>query len=144
MEQRLIELAERITKAAREMAIDEAYLKANPPKVVIVHPEMGHGLRDDPYFVPVERYKNHKVMDGELGGYFTADGKDMRVRFIAQSAVYKQPEYIETKIPLYGMPEVPELFRPVEHPLGLCPFALTQPALAVLGGFAVPTRWAFG
>ncbi len=95
MEQRLIELAERITKAARERAIDEAYLKANPPKVV-------------------DRFA------------------------VAPHA------YIETKIPLHGMPEAPELFRPVEHPLGLCPFALTQPALAVLGGFSVQTGWAFG
>ena len=47
-------------------------------------------------------------------------------------------------VPLPNMPEAPELFRLVEHPLGLAPFPLSQPALAVIGGFTLPTGWAFG
>lgn len=39
-------------------------------------------------------------------------------------------ETITVVVPLHGLPEKPELFRPVEQPLGLCPFPLTPVALA--------------
>ena len=51
---------------------------------------------------------------------------------------------IEVKVRLGPMPESPDLFRLVEHPLGLAPFPLSQPALAVIGGFTLPSGWAFG
>lgn len=38
-------------------------------------------------------------------------------------------ETITVVVPLRGLPEVPELFRPVEQPLGLCPFPLTTVGL---------------
>ena len=47
-------------------------------------------------------------------------------------------------VPLHGLPEAPELFRPVDRPLGMCPLQLTQPALAAVGGFALPSGWVFG
>lgn len=37
-----------------------------------------------------------------------------------------------TMIPLPGLPHEPELFRPVEEPLGLAPFPLSQVALGCM------------
>jgi hypothetical protein len=142
------------------------------PIIYIVHPEQQHDLGRDPEFVPACQYKNHEVLEGEIGGYFTEDGKDLRTRFIAQSAVYKHepteigaapkvvpmldgrlldlqgmvvsgyrrridPNSTRTTmvVPLYGLPDVPELFRPPkadldEPPFGLSPVGLVTKMLA--------------
>lgn len=39
---------------------------------------------------------------------------------------------VTVRVPLPNMPEPPELFRLVEHPLGLCPFPLAPVALACM------------
>lgn len=61
----------------------------------------------------------------------------VRMRFVVQETVlparvmvtdHRQREAM--LVPLHGLPEVPELFRLTEQPLGLLPFPLTPVALA--------------
>lgn len=103
------------------------------PGIYIVHPEMMPDLMGIPGFVPVCQYKNQEVLPGELGGFWSSIGTRIDVRIIEQTAIYKEPERIEVQVRLGQMPEPPELFRMVEHPLGLCPFPLTPVALACMG-----------
>lgn len=48
---------------------------------------------------------------------------------ILPARIYLSDGHPITMIPLPGLPHEPELFRPVEEPLGLAPFPLNKVAL---------------
>lgn len=106
-------------------------------KWAVIHPEQVIALRDDPHFVSAEQYPaDIELVHGELGCLLRADRVPL-VRFVVQETVLPASVMVSDHrprttmaVPLKGLPEVPELFRPVEQPLGLCPFPLTPVALA--------------
>ena len=104
---------------------------------IVINPEQVIALRDAPNFVSAEQYpKDIALVPGELGCLLNSERMPL-ARFIVQANVLPvgtpfvdhRPRTTVT-VPLKGLPEVPELFRPVEEPLGLCPFPLTPVALA--------------
>lgn len=88
-------------------------------KWAVIHPEQVIALRDDPHFVSAEQYPaDIELVHGELGCLLRADRVPL-VRFVVQETVLPASVMVSDHrprttmvVPLYGMPEVPELWRP--------------------------------